>query len=106
MFVAINFITCQDSYRERFEELMTTRARAIDEMDGFQRMQVLRPKDENENYLIISEWDNEESFKAWTKSSAFTRGHNRGFQDIDEARKRGDEPPMTSKFHTYEVLTR
>ncbi|MBD3404291.1 antibiotic biosynthesis monooxygenase [candidate division GN15 bacterium] len=106
MFVAINYITCRDSYRERFEELMTSRKGAIDKMDGFRRMQVLRPNGEDQSYLIMSEWDDEASFKAWTKSEAFIEGHKRGFADLEQARKRGEEDPMTSRFCTYEVIAR
>ena len=39
-FVAINYIACEQHYRERFEELFATRAHAIDRMPGFVDMQV------------------------------------------------------------------
>jgi heme-degrading monooxygenase HmoA len=104
MFVAINFISCADGYRERFEELFRTRAGAIDSMPGFQRLKVLRPHDRSE-YLIMSEWDSEEHFKAWTKSEAFVEGHRRGFDDIKAAKERGEDPPMKSQFRTYDILT-
>jgi len=104
MFVAINYITCEDSYRDRFESLLKSRAGEIDKMDGFQRMQVLRPSDTEKSYLIMSEWDTEQNFKAWTKSEAFEAGHRRAFKDLEEAKKRGEKPPMTSSFQTYEVI--
>jgi heme oxygenase (mycobilin-producing) len=44
MFVAINYITCTEQYRERFETLFGTRAKAIDRMPGFRHMEVLRGK--------------------------------------------------------------
>ncbi|MCP4686263.1 MAG: antibiotic biosynthesis monooxygenase [bacterium] len=74
-------------------------------MPGFQRMHVLKPRDRSQDYLIVSEWDNEASFKAWTRSDAFKKGHRRGFEDLEEAKKRGEAPPMESRFRTYEVLT-
>lgn len=104
-FVAINYIQCEPHYRERFEELFATRAGAIDKMPGFQHMQVLKPSQEGE-YLIVSHWDSEETFKAWTGSPEFIEGHKRGFQDIRLARERGEKPPMTSSFKTYEVIAR
>lgn len=106
MFVAINYITCNKEYRERFESLMTSRVGAIDKMDGFQRMQVLRPSEAEERYLIISEWDNDKAFQNWTKSEAFVKGHKRGFEDVKKAKERGEEPPMKSEFLTYEVISR
>jgi len=104
VFVAINYITCTETYRERFEELFTSRAGAIDEMPGFRRMHVLKPHEEEQDYLIVSEWDSEGSFKAWSKSNAFVKGHSRGFSDLEAARARGEEPPMKSRFCTYDVL--
>ena len=105
-FVAINFIDCIPSYKPRFEELFGSRAQAIDRMPGFQSMQVLKPKDGDSSYLIMSFWENEEAFKQWTGSQEFIEGHKRGFEDIAKARQEGKEVPMKSTFKTYEVLAR
>jgi heme-degrading monooxygenase HmoA len=104
MFVAINYITCTDSYRERFEMLFASRAKAIDRMPGFINMQVLKPTDGNSDYLIISHWDSEDQFKTWTKSDEFIEGHKRGFADIAKARDEGKEAPVKSLFKTYKVI--
>jgi len=105
-FVAINYITCKPEYRERFEYLFKTRARAIDRMPGFRGMYVLRPQREGDAYLVVSHWESEAHFKAWLQSPEFLEGHQRGFEDIREAKMRGEEPPMQSDFRTYEVITR
>ena len=105
MFVAINYITCKENYRERFEALFATRARAIDSMPGFRHMQVLKPDDASGDYLVISHWDSEKHFRKWNNSPTFLEGHRRGFTDISEARKKGQEPPMKSVFKTYTLLT-
>ena len=104
-FVAINYIHCEDHYRERFEELFGSRAHAIDRMPGFVNMQVLKPNQDGD-YLIVSHWESEESFKTWTSSPEFLEGHKRGFQDIKVARERGEKPPMSSSFKTYKVIAR
>lgn len=104
MFVAINYISCKENYRERFEELFSTRAGAIDTMPGFKYMEVLKPSDSNGEYLIMSHWESEENFKAWTKSNAFIEGHRRGFEDLAKAKEAGMEPPMSSSFKTYKVI--
>lgn len=105
-FVAINYITCQDHFRERFEEMFATRKGAIDSMPGFHHMQVLKPNSEDNVYLIVSHWDSEEDFQSWTKSPAFLEGHKRGFEELRLAKERGEEPPMTSSFKTYNVISR
>jgi heme-degrading monooxygenase HmoA len=105
-FFAINYITCQPEYRERFEMLFSTRAHAIDRMPGFVRMQVLRPKSDGDPYLVVSEWANEEAFKAWMGSPEFLEGHKRGFDDVRQAKEESREPPMSSDFKTYDVVCR
>ncbi len=103
-FVAINYIKCKEHYRERFEHLFATRAGAIDRMPGFKFMEVLKPIDNSDNYLIVSHRDSEETFKSWTKSPEFIEGHKRGFEDIKIANEKGEEPPMHSNFKTYNVI--
>jgi len=103
-FVAINYIDCQDDYKKRFEELFGNRAHAIDRMPGFVDMQVLKPKDDEGSYLIVSFWDSEESFKKWTGSPEFIEGHKRGFADLAQAKAEGKPAPMKSSFKTYQVL--
>ena len=105
-FVAINYISCKDHYKPRFEELFGSRAHAIDRMPGFEYMEVLKPRDGNGDYLIVSHWNSEDSFKEWTKSKEFLEGHKRGFEDIKIAKQKGEELPMTSDFKTYEVIAR
>ena len=89
MFVANNYISCQDSYTERFEQLFSTRAKAIDKMPGFIDMMVLKPSDAKEEYLIVSHWEKEQDFKDWTGSPAFIDGHKRRFDDVRIARVYG-----------------
>jgi heme oxygenase (mycobilin-producing) len=104
-FVAINYITCEPSYCARFECLFCTRARQIDTMPGFISMQVLRPMKQGEPYLVISQWESQEAFDAWVGSPEFLEGHKRGFEDVTEAKRRGEEPPMRSTFQTYSLVT-
>lgn len=103
-FVAINYIQCDAHYAERFETLFATRAHAIDRLQGFKSMQVLRPSNQSDEYLIVSQWESEADFKAWTKSPEFLEGHKRGFEDIRQAKERGEKSPMASTFKTYEVI--
>lgn len=105
-FVAINYISCAPEYRERFEYLFGSRAQAIDRMPGFIEMMVLKPQKNEDKYLIVSTWENEEAFKAWTGSPEFLEGHKRGFEDLKQYKEQGKETPMHSDFRTYTVLTR
>lgn len=104
-FVAINYITCKDHYKARFEELFASRKGAIDLMPGFKHMEVLKPNTKDDVYLIVSHWESEDSFQSWTKSSAFLEGHKRGFEDLKKAKENGEEAPMSSSFKTYNVIS-
>lgn len=75
-------------------------------MPGFRHMEVLKPDAQDDHYLIVSHWDNEENFSNWASSPEFREGHQRGFEDIKLARERGEEPPMSSDFRTYKVIAR
>lgn len=103
-FVAVNYINCTPGYKERFEELFGTRAKAIDAMPGFIEMHVLRPGKNGDNYLIVSYWEHEGAFKEWTRSEAFIEGHKRGFADLAQAKAEGRPAPMSSDFKTYEII--
>lgn len=105
MFVAVNYISCNESYIERFEYLFGSRAHAIDKVPGFQKMHVLKPQIAGEDYLVVSYWDSEDNFQGWTKSPEFLEGHKRAFADLAEYKQRGEEPPMRSSFKTYSILT-
>lgn len=103
-FVAVNYIACKPEYAHRFEELFKSRAKAIDRLPGFVDMQVLKPTEDGE-YLVVSRWEGKEFFDAWVGSPEFVEGHQRGFEDIAEAKRAGEDSPMTSTFRTYVVLT-
>jgi heme-degrading monooxygenase HmoA len=102
----VNYITCRPEYVPRFKQLFATRARAIDRMPGFCGMHVLEPAAEGQPFLIVSYWREGADFERWTGSEEFKEGHARGFADMAEAKRRGDEPPLRSEFRTYCVIAR
>ena len=104
MFVAMNRITCQPEYVERFEQLFATRAGQVDTMPGFQSFHLLRPIKASGPYIVMTFWDKKEDFESWMHSSQFTAGHSRGFADVDSARKAGTTPPMVSNMELYEKM--
>ncbi|MFB6456152.1 antibiotic biosynthesis monooxygenase family protein [Chitinophaga sp. Hz27] len=104
-FVAINYIHCNEDYTARFEQLFASRTHAIDTMPGFINMHVLRPAKPEDDYLIVSYWENEQAFKDWTKSEAFIAGHKRGFEDLAKAKAAGQPAPMRSDFKIYQVIS-
>jgi heme-degrading monooxygenase HmoA len=84
--------------------LFKSRAKAIDRLHGFLSMEVCRPQYTGDSYLVISHWENEQSFHRWRESPEFGEGHRRGFEDVKRAKEAGEEPPMVSTFRTYDVI--
>ena len=103
-FVAINYITCDADYRERFEQLFKSRAHAIEKAPGFRRMLVLKPELADGAYQVVSYWDDRAAFDHWRTSPEFAEGHRRGFADVAAAREAGRKPPMSSRMETFSVL--
>lgn len=103
-FAAINYISCLPEFEPTFENLFATRKGAIDTMPGFVDMEVLKPSKQGEPYLILSHWDNKESFDTWTKSPEFLEGHKRGFAVLEQAKQEGKPAPMKSEFKVYKII--
>ena len=94
-FVAINVLQVPPQMRETLEQRFAGRAGEVDKMDGFEAFELLRPVEGQDAYLVYTRWDSEASFKAWTESAAFGKGH---------AQASADGPAATgSSVWTFEV---
>jgi heme-degrading monooxygenase HmoA len=51
------------------------RAGQVEQADGFEEFQLLRPADGRETWLVYTRWKDEDSFQAWVSSPAFGQGH-------------------------------
>ena len=47
----------------------------MDNQDGFEGFELLKPTDERTTWLVVTRWRDEESFPAWLNSPAFGHGH-------------------------------
>lgn len=74
-FVAINTLTVPPEMRDTLEQRFAARAGEVDQMEGFQAFELLRPVEGQDRYLVYTRWDDRASFEAWTKSQQFDKGH-------------------------------
>ncbi|MDQ6605356.1 MAG: antibiotic biosynthesis monooxygenase [Actinomycetota bacterium] len=74
--VKINAITVPRDRLEEFERRFAARAGRVDQADGFEGFELLRPNDEREVCLVLTRWRSEADFKAWMASSDFSAGHS------------------------------
>lgn len=98
MIVTCNRIPVNPQHAAAFEERFADRASLVDGMPGFISFQLLRPQKEGDPYVVMTFWETEAHFKAWTESPEFKEGHARS----------GTLPPQTflghPKLEVYEVI--
>jgi heme-degrading monooxygenase HmoA len=74
MFVVANRIPVTDGHEEAFEERFAERSGAVDDQPGFVSFELLRPVDAD-HYVVLTHWESEADFEAWTDSEAFREQH-------------------------------
>ena len=73
--VRINAITVP---AERADELLArfaNRAGEVSKMPGFEALELLRPTDDREVFLVYTRWSTQTDFDNWLSGQAFQQGH-------------------------------
>lgn len=63
--VKINVLSVPTEMRETLEQRFAARAGAVENSDGFEWFELLRPVEGTDQYLVYTRWATEEAFKAW-----------------------------------------
>ena len=74
--VKINAITVPRERFDEFAERFASRAGKVEEAEGFESFDLLRPNDEREVCLVVTRWRSEDDFRAWLNSPDFAAGHS------------------------------
>lgn len=77
MITVANRIFVKPEFHDQFEARFQDRAGLVDGMAGFIANQVLRPAKEGDPFVVLTFWEDEASFRAWTESEEFRAGHAR-----------------------------
>ncbi len=94
--VKINAITVPRDRFDEFERRFAARAGRVEEAEGFESFQLLRPNDDRDICLVLTTWSSEEAFRAWVASPDFAEGHRQ---------HRTDGPVGTSsELWSFDVL--
>jgi heme-degrading monooxygenase HmoA len=99
--VKINAITVAADSGDELARRFAARAGAVDDQDGFEGFELLKPTDGRATWLVVTRWRDEESFQAWVSSPAFGHGHRSAAE-----RKGGDAPPpvgVSSELWSYAI---
>lgn len=74
--VKINAITVPRERFDEFAERFASRAGRVSSADGFEAFELLRPNDDREVCLVMTQWRSEEDFRAWVSGPDFAAGHS------------------------------
>ena len=97
--IKINAITVPENSGDELARRFAARAGAVDDQDGFEGFELLRPTDDRLQWLVVTRWRDEESFNDWVASPAFAHGH-RGAN----APKDGAPVATHSELWSYEIV--
>ena len=72
--------------------------RYVEETEGFEWFELLRPQEGTDQYLVYTRWSSEEAYRSWESSQDFARAHEGGGSDL--------APAASDSHHlwSYEVL--
>jgi heme-degrading monooxygenase HmoA len=99
--VKINAIDVPAGSGDELAHRFAARAGAVDDQDGFEGFELLKPNDERTTWLVVTRWRDEDSFLAWVRSPAFAHGHRSAAE-----RGGGEAPPPVgthSELWSYEI---
>ncbi|MER6914316.1 antibiotic biosynthesis monooxygenase [Streptomyces sp. NPDC000594] len=67
--VKINVLTVPAEQREVLEKRFASRAGMVENADGFEWFELLRPLEGTDQYLVYTRWRSEADFEAWMATS-------------------------------------
>jgi heme-degrading monooxygenase HmoA len=76
--IKINAITVAADSGDELARRFAARAGAVDDQDGFEGFELLKPADLRTTWLVVTRWRDEAAFDAWARSPAFGQGHRSG----------------------------
>ncbi len=99
--IKINAITVEADSGDELAHRFAARAGAVDDQDGFEGFELLKPTDERTVWLVVTRWRDEAAFQSWINSPAFGHGHR------SQAERDGGPAPkpagVSSELWNYDV---
>ncbi|MFV0130118.1 antibiotic biosynthesis monooxygenase family protein [Streptomyces sp. HMX112] len=104
--VKINVLTVPAEQREVLEKRFASRAGAVENSDGFEWFELLRPVEGTDQYLVYTRWRDEASFQAWMEGpmKAAHQGGGTGPGGGAEGGERPKPAASGSTLWSFEVV--
>ena len=100
--IKINAITVPEGSGDELAQRFAARAGAVDDRDGFEGFELLKPTDDRTVWLVVTRWRDEAAFQAWVSSPAFGHGH----QGASAPAAHGGPVSVHSELWSYEPTVR
>lgn len=84
MITVCNRIPVKPEAAQTFEETFAKRMGSVDNFEGFVAFRLLRPSKPEDPYVVLTFWEEESHFRAWTQSEDFKEQH-RGSRETAKA---------------------
>jgi heme oxygenase (mycobilin-producing) len=91
--IKINAITVPPDGGDELARRFAARAGAVDNQDGFEGFELLRPTDGRTTWLVVTRWRDNASFEAWRTSPAFGHGHRHSGSAAESPHASGHPSP-------------
>ncbi|MFF4438039.1 antibiotic biosynthesis monooxygenase family protein [Streptomyces sp. NPDC001621] len=101
--VKINVLTVPAEQREVLEKRFASRAHSVENSDGFEWFELLRPVEGTDQYLVYTRWRDEESFQAWMEGPMKT-AHQGGGEGGGEGAERPRPAASGSTLWSFDVV--
>jgi heme oxygenase (mycobilin-producing) len=105
--IKINAITVDPSSGDELAQRFAKRAGAVDDQDGFEGFELLKPTDDRSTWLVVTRWRDEAAFNAWVSSPAFGAGHQSEAKPAGGGHPHGEgaQKPVgvSSELWSYEI---
>jgi heme-degrading monooxygenase HmoA len=102
--IKINAITVPEEGGDELAKRFGARAGAVDDQDGFEGFELLRPTDDRRTWLVVTRWRDEDAFNTWVSSPAFGHGHRGAGGGGGGGHGEGGPPvSVSSELWSYEV---
>lgn len=98
--IKINAITVPADTVDGLAYRFAARAGAVDNADGFEGFELLKPTDGRDQWLVVTRWRDEETFQAWLNSDSFAHGH----RSAAERRGEGAPPPVATHSEVWSYV--
>lgn len=74
-FVALSCFSVANGMEAQVREAFRARPHAVDEVEGFVRMEVIQPAEDSSEFWLLTYWTDEACFRRWHRSHLYSESH-------------------------------